>query len=93
MQTCLNLCVAKKHYCTKYMKSQNQKYQKEEKAILSTEEVAAIAECSPSLVRQVRAGGRNAKRGKGAKVAVIDDLAQVGKNALIEEIKRVVRFD
>lgn len=74
------------------MKTQNEKYQKEEKAILSTEEVAEIAECSPSLVRQVRTGERSAKKGKGAKVAIIDDLAAVGKNALIDEIKRVIKL-
>jgi hypothetical protein len=74
------------------MKNKNQLSQKSKLTVLTTEEVAEIAECSTSLVKQVVSGDRQANNGKGAKVALIVDLAETGKNALVEEIKRIVKF-
>lgn len=59
---------------------------------IPAEITAEIADCSPSLVRQVRSGGRKAQKGAGAKVAVVDELLYTGVNALIEEVKRVVKL-
>ena len=76
------------------MKNKNELCQKQEyKGIQIPAEITAeIVGCSPSLVVQVRKGERNASKGKGAKVAQADDLLKVGTNALIEEVKKIVKL-
>ncbi|WP_090498754.1 hypothetical protein [Pedobacter terrae] len=76
------------------MKNQNQMYQKQKKAEINipASVTAEIVGCSESLVKQVRTGDRNASKGAGAKVAVVDDLLTTGTNALIQHIKEVVKL-
>ena len=76
------------------MKNQNEMYQKDKKQemIIPASVTADIIGCSPSLVTQVRNGSRNAKKGAGAKVIIVDDLLKTGSSALIEHIKTIVKL-
>lgn len=75
------------------MKKKNHLCQKLDAPFLIPAEVtASVVGCSTSFVKQVRQGRRNATTGKGAKIALADDLMVTGANALIEEVKRIVKL-
>lgn len=77
------------------MKNKNELCQKSEyKGVIQipAELTAEIVGCSASLVNQVRRGERKASKGKGAMIAKTDDLLTVGTNALINEVKRIVKL-
>jgi len=79
---------------TQDMKNQNEMYQNKKKPEINipASVTADIVGCSESLVKQVRTGDRNATKGAGAKVAVVDDLLTIGTTALIQHIKKVVKL-
>lgn len=61
--------------------------------IITAEVTAQVADVSPSLVKAIRRGERNAEKGKGQKAALADDLLKTGVNALLDEVKRIVKLD
>ena len=76
------------------MKNKNQLSQNlNPENIITAEFTAQVADVSPSLVKQVRSGDRSAETGKGKKAALADDLLKTGVNALVEEVKRLIKFD
>jgi len=76
------------------MKNKNQLSQNlSPEDIITPQVVAQVADVSPSLVKQVRSGERNADKGKGKRAALADDLLKTGVNALLNEVKRLVKFD
>ena len=76
------------------MKNKNQLSQNiDAETIITAEVTARVAGVSPSLVKAVRRGERNADKGAGKKAAIADDLLKTGVNALVREVERIVKFD
>lgn len=61
-------------------------------SIITAELTAQVAGVSPSLVKAVRRGERNANKGAGERAAIADDLLKTGVNALVKEVTRIVKF-
>lgn len=66
----------------------------ENKTILSipNEIIAGITNTSVSMVKQVRNGNKSGKGKKGQQIKLVETLITQGSNALIEEVKRVVKL-
>lgn len=61
-------------------------------SLITAELTAQVAGVSPSLVKAVRRGERNASKGAGERAAIADDLLKTGVNALVKEVERIVKF-
>jgi len=71
-------------------KDKNNKSRCTKKYRLSAPEVAEMAGCSVSYVKQLRCGAVNNKSAMARQVIAIDLLANDGGNALVKEIERIV---
>ncbi len=60
--------------------------------MFSAEEVAQMAGCSISAVKQIRQGTYTSNTGLVERVEAIDEIAELNKSLLIEEIERVVKL-
>jgi len=58
----------------------------------SSKEVAEMAKCSVSYVKQIRTGAVDLKSDKARLVLAIDDILIDGNNKLLEEVERILNL-
>ena len=58
----------------------------------TSKEVADMAKCSVSYVKQIRCGAVDMKSDKARLVLAIDDILIEGNNQLLEEVERILNL-
>lgn len=58
----------------------------------TSEEVAEMANCSVSYVKQIRCGAVDMKSDKARLVLAIDDILIEGNNKLLTEVERILKL-
>lgn len=72
-------------------KYKNNKTRSTKKYAMTAKQVAEIARCSESYVKQLRTGSLPAITPKAMLVMEIDKVAEEGNNVMIQEIGRIVK--
>jgi len=75
---------------SKYKNKKSRSAKNKANHTLTAKEVAGIAGCSVSYVKQIRAGHVNAESALAKKVLAVDQLADGSKGLLVEEVKRIL---